>query len=63
MLFTVIEWSAYNIQTVMIGRVGVKAQAAEIIGLQMNMLTAGLSLGICLCACTLVGNKIGEGDV
>ena len=62
MMFIVIEWSAYTVLMVLLGLVDTKSQATHSILTTITMVILAIPLGIQTTACTMVGNKVGEGD-
>jgi len=63
MFFVLIEWSAWNIQIIMAGLIGVNELAAMTIYCQYIIVLATIPMGLMMTQCTLVGNQIGKGNV
>ena len=63
MFFVVVEWSAYQVLVFLAGVMDVKTQAGMIILIQFSAGITPLPFGISMAALTIIGNKIGEGDV
>ena len=63
LLFIIIEWAAYDMTNVIAGIVDSKTLGCHVVYYQYLMVLATLPMGIGMAACTLVGNRIGEGDV
>jgi Na+-driven multidrug efflux pump len=58
-----IEESAHNIQTLMTGLIGAKAQATQVIFMEGHETLNSLPYGVMMAACTHVGHHIGKVDV
>lgn len=63
MLFILINWSAYDVQTLIAGLINVDILACQVIYLQFIFTAGAIPLGIQLSACTLIGNQIGKQNV
>lgn len=63
MLFIVLEWSSYDVQTVIAGYISLEDQACQIIMLNLTNNLFTLALGINTAACTLIGTQIGNMNV
>lgn len=58
-----LEWWAYEVMTLMAGYIGVTAQAAQIVLMNMVAFMFMFALGLSSAACTTVGHQIGRGNI
>lgn len=57
------EWWAYELQTILTGYLGVKAQATQIIIFNFTSLTYSFGVGLQTTSCTLIGVQIGNNRI
>ena len=63
MIILMLDWTCFEITSLMAGCLGVEEQAVNVIVLNILALTFQIPYGIQQSACAMIGNQIGAGDI